>query len=77
MVSHIADISLAVSSRSPIISVCILRNFESVKALTCSIGASMIDGGWSKWDEGQAIAQLNTIIRVVTALDKRYAAGKL
>lgn len=40
-------------------------------------GASMIDGGWSKYDHGQAIAQLEVLIRVVKTLDSQYVAGTL
>jgi hypothetical protein len=37
----------------------------------------MIDGGWSKYDQAQAVAQLKVLIRVVSTLDSQYAAGKL
>jgi len=37
----------------------------------------MIDGGWSKYDHEQAIAQLEVLIKVITTLDSQYAAGKL
>jgi hypothetical protein len=37
----------------------------------------MIDGGWSKYDHEQAIAQLEVLIKVITTLDSQYAAGNL
>lgn len=37
----------------------------------------MIDGGWSKYDHEQAIAQLEVLIRVIKSLDSQYAAGNL
>jgi len=37
----------------------------------------MIDGGWSKYDHEQAIAQLEVLIKVVTRLDRQYIAGNL
>jgi hypothetical protein len=47
-------------------------------AYFCSpLGASMIDGGWSKYDQAQAVAQLKVLIQVVSTLDSQYAAGKL
>jgi len=35
--------------------------------------ASMIDGGWSKYNHGQAVAQLEVLIKVISTLDKQYA----
>ncbi|KAF7331548.1 hypothetical protein MKEN_00033900 [Mycena kentingensis (nom. inval.)] len=34
--------------------------------------AGMVDGGWSRLDIDEAIAQINTIIRLVVKLDARY-----
>jgi len=36
----------------------------------------MMDGGWSKYDHEQAIAQLEVLIRVITTLDRQYATEK-
>jgi hypothetical protein len=37
----------------------------------------MIDGGWSKFDHAQAVAQLEVLIKVISTLDSQYAAGVL
>ena len=37
--------------------------------------ASMSDGGWSKYDHGQAVAQLEVLINVITMIDDMWTAG--
>ncbi|KAK7053833.1 hypothetical protein R3P38DRAFT_2852415 [Favolaschia claudopus] len=38
---------------------------------------SMVDGGWSKLDIPTVVTQINVILRLVSSLDARYAAGTL
>ncbi|KAH7025123.1 uncharacterized protein B0I36DRAFT_274844 [Microdochium trichocladiopsis] len=38
--------------------------------------ASMIDGGYSKYDHDQAVAQLEVIIRAIKSLDQQFCSGQ-
>lgn len=65
------------SFRSLIISVSLRSSAASlILLMLLLIGASMIDGGWSKYDHSQAVAQLEVLIKVIQSLDAQYSAGK-